>query len=378
MKMCKSDVLLGYFGSLSVEKANRCDTKGRCLLHLAVASGNEELVKNFLAAGAKVFDTNQAEILDTAGIFSSESLIRILLEADADPLASSDDATGYEILAAGGEHWTASFLKFMVGVVQDAGGQLDIKGKHGFLLLCLAAVDWRCRSLKALLDLGATPVGNWCPNPCPLAVAAQNRRKTCSKALMNAVKRTGDDDAILLHGIRGMRASLNYSGNYKLFLHFLEAGVDFVSPSEDQPSVFVTAILLQRTRALRAMLDVRPEILNSENLQTALFWILDCSRYYPDGLESLLTLYNTRKTGTVDFSFQHERDNTTILHYLLMEETPVNNQLVLLVQRVLDTGMDLTKQMNTGETCLHTALKYHAVTSNIVLPIWRAAMFRCP
>lgn len=57
---------------------------------------------------------------------------------------------------------------------------------------------------------------------------------------------------------------------------------------------------------------------------------------------------------------------------------PADLKFAVRVNRLIDTGMDLTKQTVTGETCLHYVLREPYGCRKIRRSLFRAARLKCP
>ena len=382
MRNCKLDVLLNYFRTCP--HPNALDDQGRSLLHIAVGVNNRKAVEALIEAGANLVDESHRDVIVQAAKHPNNSLIRLLLDAGADPLASTHPEVGYSILLTGEYHRSGPFMKFLVDVMKEAGGNFDIKGKHGFNLLRHAVKRWPRELVQAILDLGASPVGNADINKFPLTLAAKAAKRGICGMIMNALKRTCDKDTVLQYAAYSLCAFLKTCGCYsEICRYFLGEGVDIIAPVQDYPCPFVTAIVYGRATAIRLMMDSRPDIDLPEQLHSALMWFIEPPYYYfPKGLECLLSLCRTVRGSGVDFSFQHPKTKDNILHCILQDgpDEEVDIQFIVRVHKLLDTGIDLTRQNNTGKTCLHYAFSKPYGTSwrKIVRTLIREAKLRCP
>ena len=143
-------------------RANRRDASDKNLLHLAVESGNERLVRPLVGKGAKASNGGINSTLALAIQTGREPLIRMALEAGADPLAKPYPRVGSKFLLIAGNYLEPSQFKDMTNTVLEAGGSsyIDIKGVHGFNLLCEAADRWLEVTLRRCLSLMQTQLGS--------------------------------------------------------------------------------------------------------------------------------------------------------------------------------------------------------------------------
>ena len=142
MRSWKSECALDYFRHcISAEKANLRDSRDKNLLHLAIEMGDERLVRALVDRGAEASNDGTNSTLSLSIQTAREPLIRMALEAGAYPLARPCPRVGSKFLLIAGDYLEPLQLKDMVNTILEAGGSsyLDIKGVHGFNLLCEAA-----------------------------------------------------------------------------------------------------------------------------------------------------------------------------------------------------------------------------------------------
>lgn len=122
----------------------------------AVDEKDAELTKGVLAKGASpmAMDRQEKPALTIAIMHGSEEIVRMLLEAGADPMKAT----------RGGDtpmHWAALWgqgsVRAMMGLLLAAGADLNAKSSSGETPLHTAAAYGNLETIGILLEMGASP-----------------------------------------------------------------------------------------------------------------------------------------------------------------------------------------------------------------------------
>ncbi len=214
-------------------------------IKVAAQKGSVEIVKILLEADA---DPNQKGVLEEAAKKGSVEIVKILLEAGADPNQKG-------VLEEAAKKGSAEIVKILL----DAGENADTEPVSYEYALVQAVKSGRTRAeiVKILLDAGADP------NIEPVLYLSLQGRLTKRRIQVIQMLLEGGADPNQLHEDRGRRRGVGNSplgvaaklGNTKLVQMLLDAGADPNLRHRSSHSPLVIAVDKGKTRTVKILLD---------------------------------------------------------------------------------------------------------------------------
>ncbi|KAK2813306.1 hypothetical protein FQN50_000621 [Emmonsiellopsis sp. PD_5] len=358
-----SEFVTSYLLNLSEKDANRTigpspfgEPPYRNLLHAAIGTTNVKVVDILLQRGARFESNSLCPLTPTplawAAICGSVPILRLLLNAGADPLYLYGDDHGYAILYGAAENDDTEIMDLAIESVKSAGAHVDLNGLQGHVLLCGASGSCGYPSMvKYLLELGVNPIGDgdkWCP------LKHAFRDEVC-KILIEAIEGKFDGEEASRWKAVGLIYAVEATDPEKMQL-FLDSGADPLAVCEGKMALDL-ALGSGVVEAATVILDTCPELQSCSQAQECFEKYMELNRTI--ALQGIIEVITMGKLS-LDLSFQPSRaPRQTIVHHLLSLGTLRSRTIhVSDLKTLVDMGADVSKPDANGSTPLHLAVDF--------------------
>ncbi|KAK2745625.1 hypothetical protein FQN55_006116 [Onygenales sp. PD_40] len=356
-----SEFVSSYLLNLSEKDANRTigpNLTGklhcRSLLHAAIDTTNVKAVDILLQRGSRFESNSLSPVIPTplawAAICGSAPILRLLLNAGADPLYLYGDDYGYAILYGAAENDDPEIMDLALKTVKSAGAHVDLNGLQGYVLLCGASGSCGYPSVvKYLLELGVNPIGDgdeW----CPLKHAVRDKQMEVCKILIEAIEGKFDGEAASRWKTVGLIHAVEATDPGTMQL-FLDSGADPLAVYEGKMALDL-ALGSGVVEAATVILDTCPELQSCPQAQESFEEYMELNRTV--ALWGIIEVITMGKLS-LDLSFHPNlAPRETIVHHLLRLGPRIIH--VSDLKTLVDMGADVSKPDSNGYTPLHVAV----------------------